>query len=105
MVDTDEPIDLEDEHEALDQRSRVGTSFVTGVAVGALLGAGLALFFTSERGKRTSQRIREEWDDLKDDTRRGLARRRRDLSKRATRLAREVRNTVQDTVQDVRDRL
>lgn len=43
-----------------------GGSFVAGILVGGLVGAGIALLFAPRSGAETRQRIREMGEDLKD---------------------------------------
>ena len=68
-----------------DERSRT-LAFGAGVAVGALLGAGLALLLAPQSGKATRasivrgarripERARDQWDDLGDELRMALRRR------------------------------
>ena len=75
--------------------SRAG-GFIAGLALGALLGVGAALFLRSPRGRRLSRRVRREWDDLREDAERELARRTRRLRHHAGRAAREARETIED---------
>ncbi len=67
-----------------------GRSFLTGLTLGALLGSGLALFFSSGRGQEVARRVRRRWrdlerdagrgwDDLREEARREIRRRKRDL--------------------------
>lgn len=43
-----------------------GDEFVLGVAIGALIGAGVALLLAPDSGKRTRRRIRRSAEDLSD---------------------------------------
>jgi hypothetical protein len=100
MDDSDElsPADFEmmddDADEDLGARTRSGTmTFLSGVVLGALVGAGIALLVAPERGstmrrklKKFARKVRaraeEKFDDLADDAGRELARRRRKLRQR-----------------------
>ena len=60
--------ELEDEEEGaveVTSRSRMG-GFVAGVAVGALLGATLALLFAPDEGGATRRRIKRKIDKVRD---------------------------------------
>ncbi len=97
--DHDEEIELDDEEleEELDgdvtDRLRGATTFVAGLMLGALLGAGVALLIAPQRGEATRRRIGSRWRDIrndaaeqlgdwKDDARRELRRRRKQLKRR-----------------------
>ena len=97
--DHDEEIELDDEEldEELDgdvmDRFRGATTFVAGFMVGALLGAGVALLVAPQRGEATRRRIGSRWRNIrddaadqlgewKDDARRELRRRRKQLKSR-----------------------
>lgn len=92
----DEPVDddLEELVEAEGATSIVG--FLSGLVLGALAGAGIALLLAPERGDVTRRRIRkkfrdvstdarEQFDDWKDDAGRELRRRQRQIRKRLER--------------------
>jgi len=92
----DEPMDddLEEIVEAEGATSIVG--FLSGLVLGALAGAGIALLLAPERGDVTRRRIRkkfrdvstdarEQFDDWKDDAGRELRRRQRQIRKRIER--------------------
>jgi len=72
--------------------------FWAGLAVGALVGAGIAVFLTSNRGRAATRRIRREFDDLRDDAREEFARRRRELRRRMGRAAHHAREAVGDAL-------
>jgi gas vesicle protein len=95
MTDSEDRPDIDDSAPEAEGRWRA-RGFVTGIAVGALLGAGLALFLTSGRGRRVAQRVRDDWDDLKDDARRQLGRRKKDLRAKFDRVAREAKEAVEE---------
>ena len=89
-----------------DDRSRVA-AFGAGVAVGALLGAGLALLFAPQSGEETRTlirtgarrlpaRARDSWEDLGDELRMALRRR----SKTLGRKVRRARWAVADRLED-----
>lgn len=78
-----------------EDRSRVA-AFGAGVAVGALLGAGLALLLAPQSGKATRAmittgarrlpaRARDSWEDLGDELRTALRRRRKTIGRRVRR--------------------
>ncbi len=80
-------------------------SFVAGIVVGALIGAGIALLFAPDTGVRTRKRLRrgaralraragEGLDDAARRTRRDLVRRRRRLEAQLERLAKQARGRV-----------
>ncbi len=97
--DHDEEIELDDEEleEELDGEVtdwlRGATTFVAGFMLGALLGAGVALLVAPQRGEATRRRIGSGWRNIrddaaeqlgewKDDARRELRRRRKQLKRR-----------------------
>ena len=97
--DHDEEIELDDEEfeEELDgdvtDRLRGATMFVAGVMLGALLGAGVALLIAPQRGEATRRKIGSGWRNIRDDAaeqlgewkdeaRRELRRRRKQLKRR-----------------------
>ena len=75
--------------------SRAG-GFVAGLALGALLGVGAALFLNSSRGRRLSRRVRRELDDFRDEAGKELTRRSRRLRHHAGRVARETKDRLED---------
>jgi gas vesicle protein len=70
--------------------------FVAGLALGALLGIGAALFLNSSRGRRLSKRVRHELEDFREDAGKEITRRGRRLRHHAGRAAREVRDRLED---------
>jgi hypothetical protein len=81
----------EEEADRLPQREPGGSAaLVTGIVLGALLGAGIALLFAPDRGTKTRRRVgrhlrrwSEEAADTFDDT---ASRARRELTRRRRRL-------------------
>ena len=73
--------------------------FLAGVAVGALLGAGVAWFLGSGGGRRVGRRIRAEWEDFRDEAGRELARRRKELRRSAGRAAHQAGELVEEALE------
>jgi len=78
--------------------------FAAGVAVGVVVGAGVALLFAPEsgyetrralvrRGRRVSRRSRDAWDDLRDELRKAVRNKRRSWRIKRQR-ARDTRDSV-----------
>jgi hypothetical protein len=89
------PEELEAEEE---QESGTRGLFWAGLAVGALVGAGIAVFLTSKRGRSATRRVRRDFEDLRDEARAEFARRRRELRKRMGRAAHHAREAVEDAL-------
>ena len=106
MEPNEQPASALDAEESTEEASGAG-SFVAGVVVGALIGAGIALLFAPDAGVRTRQRLRkradalrtragEEIDQAARRTRKDLIRRRRRLEKQLERLTAEARGRISD---------
>ncbi|MEP6573066.1 MAG: YtxH domain-containing protein [Gemmatimonadota bacterium] len=89
-----------------------GSTFLAGIALGAFVGAGVALLFAPDAGWKTRRRLHrqigdmrdraeDKWDDLRGEARRELVRRKRNLKSDAQRVAGRAR----DIVEDVKERL
>ncbi|MGD0484409.1 MAG: YtxH domain-containing protein [Gemmatimonadales bacterium] len=72
--------DDQDEEDAMEHEEHRARTFVAGLAIGALVGAGLALLFAPQSGEKT----------------------RRLVSRKAKHLAREARNRYDDVKEKVR---
>jgi gas vesicle protein len=84
---------LEDDEDG--DRGRAG-GFFAGLALGALLGVGAALFLNSSRGRRLSRRVRHELEDFRDEAGKEFTRRGRRLRHHAGRAAREAKDRLED---------
>jgi len=87
---------LPEEDEGGEDRGAGAGGFVAGLALGALLGVGAALFLNSSRGRQLSRRVRRELDDFRDDAGKELSRRGRRLRHHAGRAAREAKDRLED---------
>ncbi len=64
---TDDEFSLDDDYrEDPAETSRGTRTFLTGIAVGALIGAGFALLYAPDRGSRTRRRLGRKMRQLKD---------------------------------------
>lgn len=76
-----------------DQDTQV-LNFVSGLLLGAVIGAGIALLTAPEPGKRTRRRIRKKADDLRDTA-----------SDRWDELADDMRVKMDDAIRGARKKL
>jgi gas vesicle protein len=87
-------------------------TFLAGIALGAFVGAGMALLFAPDAGWKTRRRLQrrigdirdraeDKWDDLRGEARRELIRRKRKLRAEAERAAGRAR----EVVEEVKERL
>jgi gas vesicle protein len=106
-MDSNEEGMNEVEMEDNDKGERRAASFIAGLLLGAVLGAGIALLVAPDKGTRTRQRIgkqmrslgesaKEGFDDVAQHATRDLLRRRRRLRHQLDELAREARKTLAD---------
>ncbi|MEO8030541.1 MAG: hypothetical protein ABI765_06820 [Gemmatimonadota bacterium] len=70
--------------------------FFAGMALGTMLGVGAALFFSSSRGRRVGQYVRDEFDDWRVEAGRELGRQAKRVRQRAGKAARGVREALED---------
>jgi gas vesicle protein len=83
------------EEDGGDEESRAG-GFLAGLALGALLGVGAALFLNSSRGRRLSRRVRHELEDFRDEAGKEVTHRGRRLRHHAGRAAREAKDRLEN---------
>jgi len=80
---------------------RQAFSFIIGIAVGTLLGAGFALLVAPQSGRRTRRQIQRAAEDIGDGTRERLGDASEDVRRRAQRAVRAAerrRDRMRDTV-------
>jgi len=75
-------------------RERQAASFLTGLALGAVIGAGVALLTTPQSGRRTRRRIRRVVRRVGDHS-----------TERLDELAADVRSRVDDAFHHARERI
>ena len=83
-LDEEPPMDLEDEPA---EKSSGTVGFVSGLILGALIGAGIALLVAPEKGAVTRKRLKRKLRELTDDAEEGME----DWSRRAKRELRHRR--------------
>ena len=67
LTEDDDPV--EEEEERVVHRGSSGLSFLSGILVGALIGAGVTLLTAPARGEVTRRRVTRRLRDIQDDTR------------------------------------
>jgi gas vesicle protein len=105
----DQHEEAEDEFDAEESEDTAhgAGSFVAGIVVGAVIGAGIALLFAPDTGVQTRRRLRrgadalreraeEGFDEATKRTRKDLRRRRRHLEKQLERLTAQARGRLAD---------
>lgn len=97
--------DREDEFEDASEDQESGGfhtgSLLTGLLIGAVLGAGAALLFAPQSGEKTRKMLRRRGNDFRRDAERKLVRAKKD----ARRLVRERKDALLERVSDGIDRL
>lgn len=95
-----------------DPATRTGAGFLAGMVFGAVLGAGLALFFAPERGEKTRDRLRRRMRSLREDALGGIdqagTRTRKELRRRQRRLRAElerIRERAKQRAKEAREAL
>ncbi|HXV86053.1 MAG TPA: YtxH domain-containing protein [Gemmatimonadales bacterium] len=79
-----------------DHRGASGmVGFVSGLVLGALIGAGIALLVAPERGAVVRRRLKRRWRQARAETRRGVDRFKRDVEREAARRRRWLRETAE----------
>ncbi|MBI4500004.1 MAG: YtxH domain-containing protein [Gemmatimonadetes bacterium] len=96
MDQEDEELNDEDGGETDQQGGRSGTlSFLAGMVLGALVGAGVALLMAPERGTVTRRKLKKLVTRMRDDTRDRLEDWRDDVKAELKRRRREIRERIE----------
>lgn len=88
-----------------DRQTRDAGMFLAGAAVGALVGAGVALLYAPQSGRRTRGKIRRRAEDLAEQAEEKVERAREDARRTAEDVRRKAEESGERISQRVRDRV
>jgi gas vesicle protein len=97
----DRDVEFEDESEDQEGGAFHTGSLLTGLIIGAVLGAGAALLFAPQSGEKTRKLLRRRGNDFRRDAERKLVR----AKKEARRMVRDRKDALLERVSDGIDRL
>jgi len=102
--DVDEYEDVEYDEPEMSSGHRAG-EFLAGILLGGAIGAGIALLFAPQEGRRTRANISRRVRHIKDDASDRWDEAKHDVQRRVKRQKRRMRRQLKDATERTRDRV